>query len=145
MKLEEIQNSWQQDAEIDRSDFLTESIKIPKLHHKYFKMLSTERMRYKKLDQDHKILFLQKREFYSSGPTKETESLGWKFPAQGRIIKSELGPYLDADKELQESILILSIQEEKIKFLEAILYNLNNRSFQIKNALEWLKLVNGSS
>ena len=36
MKLEEIQESWSSDSQIDDTELDNESLKIPELHHKYF-------------------------------------------------------------------------------------------------------------
>lgn len=143
MNLEKIQDLWQEDAQIDRTDFISESIKIPHLHHKYFLLLSTERLLYKKLESDYKKLKLNKIEFLTMGPTKETQELGWTLPSKGRVIKAEVSLYLDADQDLIDLGLRIAMQEEKVKFLESILYSLNNRTFQIKNAIEWFKLTNG--
>ena len=40
MKLEEIQESWSSDSKIDDTELDNESLKIPELHHKYFRIFS---------------------------------------------------------------------------------------------------------
>lgn len=143
MNLEKIQEEWAVDAQIDRTELLEESLKIPHLHSKYFKILSRERLTLRKMEIDFKTLKLEKEEFYTMGPTKETQDKGWEFPARGKIVKSEVGKYLDVDQHLVEMVLKLALQDEKVKFLESILNSLNNRSFQISNALKWLQLTSG--
>ena len=52
--------------------------------------------------------------------------------------------YLDADPELDKLQSKLVYQKEKINYLESILKSLNNRTFQIKNAIEWKKFTHGT-
>ena len=49
---------WAEDSKIDRTELGEESIKIPQLHHKYYKMYSLERLNLVKLQEEMKILIL---------------------------------------------------------------------------------------
>ena len=42
MKLEEIQESWSSDSQIDDTQLDNESLKIPELHHKYYRIFQTK-------------------------------------------------------------------------------------------------------
>ena len=44
---------------------------------------------------------------------------------------------------LTEQSLRVSVQEEKVNYLEAILRQINNRGFQIKNAIDWNRFITG--
>ena len=61
MKLEEIQELWNRDREIDYTELGTESIRIPQIHDKYLKIYTDERIKLKGLD-----LFLPS--IFSFGP-----------------------------------------------------------------------------
>ena len=65
MKLEEILNLWQKDVEIDKSHLDVEILNIPKLHHKYLKILSQERLIYKELDRKKKDIIQSLWMYYS--------------------------------------------------------------------------------
>ena len=75
MKLEAIYEEWKKDSDIDKTELGDESIKIPKLHHKYFQVYSSEKMLLKKYEAEMRQLKLAKYEFYTQGPTKETQDL----------------------------------------------------------------------
>ena len=45
MKLEEIQELWNRDREIDISELATESIRIPQIHDKYLKIYVDEKIK----------------------------------------------------------------------------------------------------
>ena len=44
MTLEEIQKLWSSDSQLDDSQLDNESLKIPELHHKYFRIFSDENL-----------------------------------------------------------------------------------------------------
>ena len=71
MKLDEIYVEWKKDSEIDTTSLGDESLKIPKLHHKYFQIYSAEKLLLRKYETELKQLKLAKYEFYTQGPSKE--------------------------------------------------------------------------
>lgn len=143
MKLEKIQEFWTEDCEIDRTDLGNESLKISKLHDKYYKMFINEKLILRKYQSDLKELRLSKYEFYTQGPTKEQLDLGWKLPPVGRIMKADVSSYIEADNEIVKLSLKIGLQQEKVEFLDSIIKSLNSRSFNIKNAIEWTKFTQG--
>ena len=54
--LDDLFDLWAEDSKIDRTELGEESIKIPQLHSKYYKLYSTERLKSVKLQEDLKIL-----------------------------------------------------------------------------------------
>jgi hypothetical protein len=143
MKLEEIQSLWEADSKIDRTELGDESLKIPQLHSKYFKIYSQERLVLRKLEAEMKQLRLAKHEFYTQGPTKESQDLGWELPPIGKILKSEVSVYIDADKDIVNSTLKIAMQQEKVDFLDSIIRSLNNRGYNLKVAVDWEKFKVG--
>jgi hypothetical protein len=144
MKLDEIFEQWQLDSEIDKTELGDESLKIPKLHHKYFQIYTSERLLLRKYEAEMKQLKLEKYEFYTQGPSKETNDKGWIMPARGMILKQEMPMYMEGDKELIELSLKIGYQQEKIEFLESIIKSLTNRGFQIKAAIDWTRFTMGA-
>ena len=143
MKIEDIFALWETDSKIDRTELSDESLKIPQLHHKYYKIFTSERLLLRKLEADAKILKLEKYEFYTQGHTKETQDKGWELPSRGMILKADLPMYMESDKEIIELNLKIGYQLEKIELLENIIKTISNRGFQIKNAIDWNKFIQG--
>lgn len=143
MNFESLFSEWEKDAEIDKTDLANEALKIPKLHHKYYRLLVTEKSRLKKLESEYKKLRLEKTEFFTQGHDDETRAKGWKLPAKGIIIKSDIPMYLDADQDLIDVSLQIGIQQEKVEFLESIIKTLNNRGYIIKTAVEFIRFTMG--
>lgn len=143
MKFEDIFEEWKKDSEIDRTELANESLRIPKLHHKYYMMLVAEKSLLKKLEADMKQLRLSKYEFYSQGHTEETKALGWQLPARGMILKADIPMYMEADKDVVDLSLRVGMQQEKVEFLESIIKSFQTRGYIIKNAIDFMKFTMG--
>lgn len=144
MKLEEIYEQWDRDSTIDTTDLGNESIKIPSLHNKYFRVYTSEKLLLRKYEAEMKELKLEKYEFYTQGPTQESREKGWILPARGMILKQEMPMYMDGDREIIAQSLKIGYQQEKIELLESIIKSLVNRGFQIKAAIDWHKFTMGA-
>lgn len=143
MKLESIFELWDVDSKINREDLSDESLRISTLHSKYHKIYTQERLTLRKYEHELKQLKLDKYEFYTQGPTKETMEKGWQLPPVGKVIRSDVDKYMDADRDIIELSLKVGVQHEKIELLESILKTIHNRGFQIKNAIDWIKFTSG--
>jgi hypothetical protein len=74
----------------------------------------------------------------------ELEEKGWE-QFQGRLLKNEISNYIETDDDYIKIKQNIVVQQEKINYLDSIIKQLNNRGFQIKNALDWLKFSHGTS
>jgi len=143
MKLDAILAEWKVDVEIDKTELSDESVRIPKLHHKYLEMLTSEVLLYKKLLTDYKIMYKVKWEYYLGFISEEElKQRGWK-PNLLKILRSDVDIYLSSDNDLTEIKLKQDYQEQKIKALEEIVKSINARTFIIKNSIEWSRFQHG--
>lgn len=143
MKLESIFELWEKDSKIDKAVLDDEVLRISSLHKKYYQIYTNERLILRKYETDLKLLKLEKFEFYTQGPTKETMAKGWQLPPIGKVLKADAGTYVDADKDIIELTLKIGIQHEKIDLLESIIKSLQNRGFNIKTAVDFIKFQSG--
>ena len=143
MKFEEIFSNWEKDSEIDKTNLADESLRIPKLHHKYYAIFVAERAALRRLEADFKKLKLDKHEFYTQGPTEETKEKGWRMPARGLILKADIPMYMEADQDIIDLSLKIGVQQEKVEFIESIIKSLQTRGYIIKNAIDFTKFVMG--
>ncbi len=143
MKLEEIQEFWNADREIDITELANESVRIPQIHDKYLKIYIDERIRLKGLQFELTKLVRLKTDYYAGKLTQEElEKLGWE-QFLHRLLKNEISTYIEADEDiikLKKNIVLL---EEKIHYLDSIIKMISNRGFQIKSAIDWIKYKNG--
>jgi|ERR1700722_11478896 len=143
MKLEDIQKLWAEDSQMDRLNLDAEAVNIPKLHHKYTTLRSEEVLKLAKLKSEYNKLYLDKWEWYVDGAHKEGKEKGWKVVGH-RIVKTEADKYLNADEDIIKLSLNISLQQEKSDFLKGVVDSINNRSFQINAATNFLKYTSGN-
>ena len=143
MKIEKIFDEWEADTDFDKTELGDEALKVSKLHHKYFKILSQERITRRALEANLKVLRLEKFEFYTQGPSKESVERGWEMPPIGRVVKSEVNNYMEADRDIIDISLKIGIQSEKIDLLESIIKTILSRGYNIKAAIDWEKFKMG--
>ena len=143
MKFEEIQYQWTLDCEIDETELSQESVKIPQLHNKYLILFHDERLRFRTMKFDHSKLLKVKREYFSGRmDATELEAYDWE-PFQYKLLKADVQEYIDADDDIIEGKKKLSLQEEKVDYLEAIVKGLSTRGYLIKNAIDWKRFTEG--
>ena len=143
MELDEIFSEWSTDAQIDNHELDTEAMKQSVLHAKYLKFLAMEGLLYKRLDTEHAVLYSDKTKYYRGEmDDDDLAEYGWE-PYYKKINKTEVKVYVDADKEIVKSTLKLHYQKEKVNVLENILRSINNRGFQIKNSIDWIRFQSG--
>lgn len=142
MKLEEIESLWEQDIKIDGTSLDEESLKIPYLHNKYYKIFIREKIQLKAEQNSYNQFFRLKHEYYTGKLSQqELKDLGWE-PFQF-VLKGDIQTYLDSDVELCDKLIKLQVQKEKVEFLENIIKTLNNRGFLIKNAIDFRRFASG--
>jgi hypothetical protein len=144
MKLEEIYALWAEDSEIDTTVIDQVAVNIPKLHHKYYKIFSSERLQLRKLETDYKQLYQLKFDYFMGTLDKETlEERGWR-PNPRAILKSDIPMHIESDQDIINLTLKISYQKEKTSLLESIIKNVTERGFIVRNYIEWQRFKNGS-
>jgi hypothetical protein len=143
MNLESIQKLWEFDAVINPSDLSGESLKIPKLHSKYYKIFSTERLTLLKYESEYKRLKMLKYDWLDAKLSRdELKDLGWE-PCQRTFLKQEIQSRIDSDIDIINMELKIGLQKEKMEFLESIIRSLTNRGYQIRAAIDWERFRSG--
>ena len=143
MKFEEIQKLWSGDCHIDETELSQESVKIPQLHNKYLILFHDERLKLRTMKFDHSKLLKVKREYFSGRmDATELEAYDWE-PFQYKLLKADVQEYIDADDDIIEGKKKISLQEEKVEYLESIVKSLSNRGYLIKNAIDWKRFTEG--
>ena len=141
MNLELIQKMWSQDCIIDRDNLHEESLKIPQLHAKYYELYNNIILLKAKAEQQRKNIRHERFEYYSGKADPEIYVEN-PFPKKIRD-KDTLQKYLDADEKLSEICLKIDSYETLINYLQDILKVIANRTYQIKNAVEFMKFQAG--
>ena len=141
MTLEELQQSVNKDFKLDDTELDTESVNIPLLHNKYLIHFNKFSLLLKKAEYDHKSMIRDKWEYYTG---KADPSVYKEKPFDIKVLKADVHIYMDSDPELQRADQKTAYLNQIVKYLEQVLRSVNNRTFLIKNAIEWKKFTSGA-
>ena len=141
INLDKIQSMWQEDCKIDIDNMHEESIKVPQLHSKYHEILNNLILLRTKAQKIQKSVRHKRYEYYSGKADPDVYERE-PFPKKVRD-KDALIRYLDADERLTEANLKVEYYNVMINYLESILKQISNRTYQIKNSIEWHKFQAG--
>jgi hypothetical protein len=140
MNIEELYDAVEKDLKIDDTELDLESIRTPQLHNKYLKLYTKHSLQLKKLQDDYKVMYRLKWEYYTGKAPSEIYA---SKPFDLKILKADIGIYLDADGELQQLSQKIAYAKEITNYLEKILREINNRNWTIRNTIEWKKFIHG--
>ena len=141
MNLETIQGMWEKDSQIDPDELHTASLVVPTLHAKYYQLYNDLRLLRTKSKKVYQKV-LQERYLYYSGKAEPEVYKKDPFPYKVRE-KDAIQRYLDSDQRLSDAELKVEYYNTMLDYLESIIKTIQNRTFQIKNAIEWQKFIRG--
>ena len=141
--IEDIISSWREDCKLDDTELDIEALKIPNLHAKYLKLLAENRVKLRALRIKQKQLNQTLYDYYK-GDLNNPEDLAIinRDPWPKTVLKQDMSMYVDSDNDMVKMNSKIAMQEEIVGVCEEILKSVNNRGFQIKNAIEWRRLTN---
>ena len=145
-----VKAEWQEDSQIDfqfKSKQYTEdlaqlSLGIPYQHNKYLNYYNDFSTEKSALEFQYRIKVRDKREYYQGEADPEV----YKEKPFGQTIKTseKMKVYLEADEDLINIEMKIEFINKALFYLDNVLKMVSNRSFQIKNAIEWEKFINGN-
>ena len=141
MNLEKIQEMWERDSQIDPDNLHDESLKIPQLHSKYYTVYNTITLLREKARESYAKVRLERYNYYTGKATAEVYAEE-PFPYKVRE-KDAIQRHLDADDKMNKVDMKIKYYDVMLKFLEEIIRIVSNRTYQIKNAIEWQKFQSG--
>ena len=132
---------WSKDAQIDQDNLHDEAAKIPSLHAKYFDLYNNIKLlRERSLTVDNKVR-LERWNYYSGKSDPEVYQAE-PFPYKVRE-KDAIKRYMDADEKVQQSTLKIKYYDVMLTYLEDIIKQVGNRSYQLKNIIDWHNFRSG--
>ena len=141
MDLEKIQEMWEKDSHIDPDNLHDESLKIPQLHSKYYTLYNTITLLREKAREQYSKVRLERYNYYTGKATAEVYAEE-PFPYKVRE-KDAIQRHLEADDKMNKIDMKIKYYDVMLKFLEEIIRAVSNRTYQIKNAIEWNKFQAG--
>ena len=141
MNLEQIQEMWKKDSVIDNDLYCEESTKIPQLHMRYMELYTTFGLMKKEREIEMKRLIKEKWLYYKG---KAPSSVYKEMPFDLKLTtKEEITMFIEADTDIQKCQYKIEYIDQVLFFLDGVLRMINNRTYHIKNAIEWKRFQNG--
>jgi hypothetical protein len=144
MNIEQIQDMWEADAEIDDNYLGENSTATPKLHAKYIKLLVQAKLKLTKVQSDYNLMRKAKFRYYRGEMSREElTDLDWAQWQGVKPLKNEMDEFLTGDGDLNTLRVKIDYLETMIYLLESILGQIKARDWQIKSGIEWKRFLAG--
>ena len=141
MNLENLQDMWRSDSKLDEDLHDNDSLAIPQLHMKYMEFHNKYSLMKKERDIEMKRLIKEKWLYYKG---KAPSSVYKEIPFDLKLTtKEEISMFIEADEDIGKLKYKLEYIDQVLFFLDGILRMINNRTYHIKNAIEWKKFQSG--
>lgn len=129
--LDDLQESWSKDCDFNEANLGEESLLIPRLHQKYFVQYNKYKLILEEEKLKLKTVWRNKWLWYNG---KAVDDNGAAFDL--KILKGDINTFLESDEDIQKQQLRIAYFETCINYIENILKMINNRGFQVKNAID---------
>jgi hypothetical protein len=144
MNLEQLQEEWDVDCQIDDNYLGESAVATPKLHAKYIRFLISVKLKHTKLSSDYNILRKNKFRYYRGELSRdELTDLGWEQWQGVKPLKNEMDEFLAGDSDLNTMKVKIDYLETMIYFLESVLGQIKARDWQLKTAVTWKQFLAG--
>ena len=140
MNLDELKLQVSQDLKVDDEHLDTESLKNQEIKAKYLEHKSKFELLLFKAKGDYKRLYREKWEYY--GGKADAKIYATK-PFDLKVLKTDLGVYISADEEIIDAENKIGYLETVVDYIKGVIKSVDNRGWDIKNAIEWKKFEAG--
>ena len=141
MNLETLQDMWKSDSKLDEDLHDNDSLAIPQLHMKYMEFHNQYSLMKKERDIEMKRLIKEKWLYYKG---KAPSSVYKEIPFDLKLTtKEEISMFIEAGEDIGKLKYKIEYIDQVIFFLDGVLRMINNRTYHIKNAIEWKKFQSG--
>jgi nitrous oxide reductase len=141
MDLEQLQLEADKDLKINDTELDLESLKTPQLHNKYMKHYTKFKLLLTRTEDELRLMKKNKWEYYTG---KADPSVYQAKPFDLKIMRTDIDKYLEADEDLQKLSQKVAYLITVIDFLDRTLRVIVNRTYTIKNAIEWRRFTSGA-
>ena len=140
MNLDELKLQVSQDLKVDDEHLDTESLKNQEIKAKYLAHKSKFELLLFKAKGDYKRLYREKWEYYGG---KADAKIYASKPFDLKVLKTDLGVYISADEEIIYAENKIGYLETVVDYIKGVIKSVDNRGWDIKNAIEWKKFEAG--
>ena len=140
MTLDELKLQVQKDLKVDNEHLDTESLKNQEIKATYLDYKTRYELLLFKAKGDYKRMYREKWEYY--GGKADAKIYATK-PFDLKVLKTDLAVYISADEDIMNAENKIGYLETVIDYIKGVIKSVDNRGWDIKNAIEWRKFEAG--
>ena len=141
MDLEKLQELADSDLKLNDTELDLESLKTPQLHNKYLKHLSKFKLLLSRAEAD---LYKTRKSLWEYYTGKADPEVYKQKPFQFKLLRQDVDQYVHADDEYIRAKQKVDYLQTTVDFLDRTIRQITNRTFTIKNAIDWRKFTSGA-
>tara|TARA_B100001769_G_scaffold255376_1_gene231855 strand:- start:260 stop:691 length:432 start_codon:yes stop_codon:yes gene_type:complete len=142
MTLDELKLQVQKDLKVNDEHLDTESLKNQEIKATYLDHKSRYELLLYRAKGDYKRLYREKWEYYGG---KADAKVYASKPFDLKVLKTDLSVYITSDEEVIDAENKIGYLETVVDYIKGVIKSVDNRGWDIKNAIEWKKFEAGAS
>ena len=140
MTLDELKLEVQADLKVDDEHLDTESLKNQEIKAKYLDVKSKYELLLYRAKGEYKRIYREKWEYYGG---KADAKVYVSKPFDIKVLKTDLSVYITSDDEIIDAENKIGYLETVVEYTKGVIKSVDNRGWDIKNAIEWKKFEAG--
>jgi|TARA_B110000285_G_C14808789_1_gene460971 hypothetical protein len=140
MNLDDLKLEVQADLKINNEHLDTESLKNQEIKAKYLDVKSRYELLLFKAKGDYKRIYRDKWEYYGG---KSDAKVYVSKPFDIKVLKTDLSVYITSDQDVIDAENKIGYLETVVDYVKGVIKSVDNRGWDIKNAIEWKKFEAG--
>ena len=140
MNLDELKLQVQRDLKVDDEHLDTESLKNQEIKATYLDHKTRYELLLYRAKGDYKRLYREKWEYYGG---KADAKIYASKPFDLKVLKTDLAVYITSDEEIINAENKVGYLETIVDYIKGVIKSVDNRGWDIKNAIEWKKFEAG--
>ena len=142
MTLDELKHQVREDLKVDDEHLDTESLKNQEIKATYLDHKSRYELLLYRAKGDYKRLYREKWEYYGG---KADAKIYASKPFDLKVLKTDLSVYITSDEEVINAENKIGYLETVVDYIKGVIKSVDNRGWDIKNAIEWKKFEAGAT
>ena len=142
MTLDELKLQVQKDLKVDDEHLDTESLKNQEIKATYLDHKTRYELLLYRAKGDYKRLYREKWEYYGG---KADAKIYASKPFDLKVLKTDLSVYITSDEEVIDAENKIGYLETVVDYIKGVIKSVDNRGWDIKNAIEWKKFEAGAT
>jgi hypothetical protein len=140
MNLDELKLEVYNDLKVNNEHLDTESLKNQEIKAKYLDIKSKYELLLFKAKGDYKRIYRDKWEYYGG---KADAKIYISKPFDIKVLKTDLSVYITSDDDIINAENKIGYLETVVDYIKGVIKSVDNRGWDIKNAIEWKKFEAG--